>query len=169
MNLELKHRILVEIAISIFLLIFYALVHFYADTFIVIPMFGGADPVFFPKTVSLIVVALSVLLVFHSLRLWINYKKDKLTHHMRTLVTDHEDDPLLRICLYIGVLFLYLLGFYYIGFVYTTPIIIVLVALMLGLKNIFLGAIVAILFTLALDYASLQFLQIMLPKGVLFS
>ncbi len=169
MNLELRHRIMVEISISVFLLIFYASAHYYSGNHIEIPLFADSDPTFFPQMVSSIIMTFSALLAFESLGFYINYKKGKLTHQMRTLVTDHEEDPLWRTFLYIGVLFAYLIGFHFLGFVYTTPIIIVAVALLLGMKNILLGAVVAIAFTLALDYASLHLLQIMLPKGALFS
>ncbi len=160
---------MVEIAISIFLLVFYIASYYYADAYIIVPLFADSDPVFFPKMVSAIVVAFSALLLFESVSFYINYKKNKLTHQMRMLVSDHQEDPLWRTLLYVGVLFLYLLGFKFLGFVYTTPMIIILVACLLGMKNILLGAVVAVLFTLALDYASLHFLQIMLPQGSLFS
>ncbi len=169
MNFELKHRILIEIFISIFLLVFYALLHVYSDDYVIVPIFSSADPVFFPKTVSLCIVVFSALLVFESCSMWINFKKDKITHQMRMLMADHEDNPLLKTVLYVAVLFLYLIGLHYFGFIYTTPVIIILVALLLGLKNVFIGALLSIVFTLALDYASLRFLQIMLPQGTLFS
>lgn len=169
MNLELRHKIILEIIISILLFIAYALLYFNADSLIEQTLFGSVDAAFFPKTVFLIVLVFCTLLVLDSVTMWCNYKKNKITHHMRTLVSDAEEEyPMGRVFIYIATLFLYLLGFYYIGFVYSTPIIMLIVAYLLGMRNILLGAICFVAFTLALDYASLHFLQILLPSGVLF-
>ncbi len=169
MNLELKHRLLVEITISLLLLVFYGYLFFFSEVLIEAPLFATLDPSFFPKTIAASVVGFCFLLVLESFKMWHYFQCHKLTHQMRTLVTDHEDVPLIRVAMYVGTLFLYLIGFYYIGFLYSTPLVIVFVALLLGMKNIFLGIVSAIVFTVALDYASLHLLQIMLPKGILFS
>ena len=169
MNLELRHKIILEIIISMFLLVFYSVLYLEAGSLIEQTFMASLDPVFFPRVIILCITVMSFMLTIDSFVMWNNYKKNKITHHMKTLVTDGEEEyPMARVFIYIGTLFLYLIGFYYIGFVYSTPIIILLVAYLLGMKNIFIGAIMAIIFTLALDYASLNFLQILLPSGILF-
>ncbi len=169
MNLELRHKIILEILISVILFVFYGMLYLNVGSLVEQTFLAALDPVFFPKVIITCILVMNFMLVIDSVMMWHNYKNDKITHHMKTLVTDAEEEyPMGRVFVYIGTLFLYLIGFYYVGFVYATPIIILIVAYLLGMKNMFIGAIVAISFTLALDYASLQFLQILLPSGVLF-
>ena len=65
-------------------------------------------------------------------------------------------------------LFLYLIGLHFIGFVYSTPIVMFLVSLMLGLRHWLIGIVCYVLFTLLLNYVAFNFMQIILPTGVLF-
>ena len=81
---------------------------------------------------------------------------------------DEDGGHLLALAGYTGVLFLYLLGLHYLGFIYSTPIAMLLIALMLGLKRWLIGLMFYILFTLLLDYVAMHFMQIILPKGILF-
>ena len=69
---------------------------------------------------------------------------------------------------YVGILFLYLIGLEYVGFVYSTPVVMFLVSVMLGLRHWLIGIVCYVLFTLALDYVAFHFMQIILPTGVLF-
>ena len=69
---------------------------------------------------------------------------------------------------YVGILFLYLIGLHFIGFVYSTPIVMFLVSLMLGLRHWRIGIVCYVLFTLLLNYVAFNFMQIILPTGVLF-
>lgn len=69
---------------------------------------------------------------------------------------------------YVGILFLYLIGLHFIGFVYSTPIVMFLVSLMLGLRHWLIGIVCYVLFTLLLNYVAFNFMQIILPTGVLF-
>ena len=63
---------------------------------------------------------------------------------------------------------LYLIGLHFIGFVYSTPIVMFLVSLMLGLRHWLIGIVCYVLFTLLLNYVAFNFMQIILPTGVLF-
>ena len=69
---------------------------------------------------------------------------------------------------YVGILFLYLIGLHFLGFVYSTPIVMFLVSLMLGLRHWLIGIVCYVLFTLLLNYVAFNFMQIILPTGVLF-
>ena len=64
--------------------------------------------------------------------------------------------------------FLYLIGLHFVGFVYSTPVIMLLVSLVLGLRHWLAGLAAYIAFTLAVNYAAFHFMQIILPTGVLF-
>ena len=59
-------------------------------------------------------------------------------------------------------------GLHFIGFVYSTPIVMFLVSLMLGLRHWLIGIVCYVLFTLLLNYVAFNFMQIILPTGVLF-
>ena len=60
------------------------------------------------------------------------------------------------------------IGLHFIGFVYSTPIVMFLVSLMLGLRHWLIGIVCYVLFTLLLNYVAFNFMQIILPTGVLF-
>mgnify|MGYP006950672106 CR=1 FL=1 len=62
----------------------------------------------------------------------------------------------------------FLIGLHFIGFVYSTPIVMFLVSLMLGLRHWLIGIVCYVLFTLLLNYVAFNFMQIILPTGVLF-
>lgn len=76
---------------------------------------------------------------------------------------------MLALCAYVAVMFLYLAGLHYVGFVISTPPAMLAVGLMLGLRRWLPALICYVAFTLALDYAAFHFMQIILPEGVLFS
>ncbi|MEG1610322.1 MAG: tripartite tricarboxylate transporter TctB family protein, partial [Bilophila sp.] len=127
------------------------------------------SPAFFPLVVTGILVFMSGVLLFFSV---------KSLHTMLTGQVDKERLDLQEggeeagrftaLFGYVGIMFLYLVALHYIGFLYSTPFIMLLVSLMLGLRHYVMGMAVYVLFTLALDYAALNFMQIILPTGVLF-
>ena len=69
---------------------------------------------------------------------------------------------------YVGILFLYLIGLHLAGFVYATPVVMLLVSLTLGLRRWLAGLAAYIAFTLAVQHAAFHFMQIILPTGILF-
>ena len=110
-----------------------------------------------------------LLLFYDSIRLYINHEKGVITPEIHEFYECSEERiPVGRILVYIGLLFSYLIGLYYIGFIYSTPVITLAVAGLLGIKRIFIAAISVIVFTIALYYASFYGLQILLPSGILF-
>lgn len=169
MNLELRHKIVLEFIISIILLVFYITLFANVDKVVEQSVYSSFDSQLFPKATLMLLILLSGILFIDCFRMWNNFKKGNITHYMRTLVTDGEEQyPLGRIFAYLAILFLYLAGFYYLGFVYSTPLVMVCTSYLLGMRNLVFGAIFAIILTLVLDYASLHLLQIMLPEGALF-
>ncbi len=169
-NLELKHKIIIEFITSIVLIVFYTGLFLNIDTLVEQSVFSSFDSQLFPKVIILCLITLSSVLCLDCFRMWNNHKKDKITHYMRTLIDgESEEYPLGRMFIYLVILFVYFLAFHYLGFVYSTPVIMLCTSYLLGMKNLLLGAVFAIIFTLFLDYASLHFLQIILPSGELFS
>lgn len=165
----LRRNIWIEVGISLFLLIFFIILHLNTDRWIVEALPSTISPAFFPGLISLVLIFMSALLLAFTLR---------ALRHMLTGAVDEERLELqeageeagrfLALGGYVGVLFLYLIGLQYIGFVYSTPGIMLLVSLLLGLRRWPIALVVYILFTLAIDYAAFHFMQIILPTGVLF-
>lgn len=170
MNIELRNKIILEIIIGAILLITYIALFLSIDILVEQSVFSTFDSRFFPKTISSCLIVLSAVLFINSCKMWKNYKEGNITLYMKSLLSDSKEPyPLKAILLYIAILFLYLLGFHYLGFVYSTPLVMLITSYLLGMRNLLAGAIFAVVFTLALDYASLHLLQILLPSGVLFS
>lgn len=127
------------------------------------------DQTLFPRAITITVIIMCFLLFYDSIKLYIKYKKGIITPEIHEYYECSEEKiPVARILIYIGILFLYLIALYYVGFMYSTPVITLCIAGLLGIKRIFLAAVSAILFTIALYYASFYGLQIMLPSGILF-
>lgn len=165
----LRRNIWIETGLSLVLLIFFAILYWNMDACIVEAMPSAISPAFFPRLITLILVVLSALLLAILLR---------ATWHMLTGTVDRERLELqaaeeeagrfLALAGYVGILFLYLLGLYLIGFVCATPVVMLLISLTLGLRRwpVALAAYVA--FTLVIRYAAFHYMQIILPTGLLF-
>ncbi len=169
MYLNLKHKIICEVIISLTLFAIYFALYLNTDSLIISTFFLGADSTVFPKAISLATSVLCALLIINSITIYINYKKNKITDYMKTMVSGNEEYyPAARILIYLFTLVLYCLGFYYLGFLISTPFVLIIVGYLLGLKRIFIAIIFAIAFTILLDYGTLHFLQILLPRGELW-
>lgn len=169
MNISVKLRIVLEMCISCFLLVCYFLFCIFQADMIEQTLALALDQTLFPRAITITVIIMCFLLFYDSIRLFINYKKGILTPEIHEYYECSEESiPIGRILIYIGILFAYLIGLYYIGFMYSTPVITLCIAWLLGIKRIFVAAISAVIFTVALYYASFYGLQIMLPSGVLF-
>lgn len=169
MKISVKNRIYIEITISILLLACYFVFSLFLEDMIEQTLALALDQTLFPKAITITVILMCFLLVFDSVKRYSDFKKGIMTPDICEYLECSEDTiPIFRILAYIGILFLYLIGLYYIGFMYTTPVIIMSIAYLLGMKRIFMGALGAVVFTVALEYASLYCLQIVLPNGVLF-
>ena len=165
----LKRTIWIEFGLSLFCVLFFAFLYFNIEHWVLATMPSTLSPAFFPMLITAICLAMSALLLFFSLR--------SLYHMHAGLVDDErillqeageEAGRFLALAGYVGVLFLYLLGLQYVGFLYSTPIVMLLISLMLGLKRWLTGLVFYILFTLLLDYVAMHLMQIILPQGILF-
>lgn len=169
MNISVKHRIILEICISCFLLVCYFLFSVFQADMIEQTLAMALDQTLFPRAITITVIIMCFLLFYDSIKLYIKYKKGIITPEIHEYYECSEEKiPVARILIYIGILFVYLIALYYVGFMYSTPVITLCIAGLLGIKRIFLAAVSAILFTIALYYASFYGLQIMLPSGILF-
>ncbi len=170
MRIDLKHKIVLETFIRCFLLVFYIFLFVYAESLIESAFLLGSDPTRFPKAILFCCIGLCFVLLFDIIKVIISYKKNIITINMKELLVDAKEEyyPVIKMCLYVLVLILYCLGFYYIGFLYSTPFVIVFVAYLLGFRKLLLGFVISIVITLILDYGTLKFLQILLPRGALF-
>ena len=134
---------------------------------IVMPQFvsGGASsitsPLSFPRFVIGIAVALSFLLIVAAC---LYPKKEERKD------VDLEDDrrQALNILLYIGILFLYLGMLNNVGFMISTPIILLMVARLLQGRNFLILLPLSIFFSVGLYYVALKLMKVMLPCGVFF-
>ncbi|MCD7982894.1 MAG: tripartite tricarboxylate transporter TctB family protein [Desulfovibrio sp.] len=165
----LKRNIWIEFGLSLFCVLFFAFLYFNIEHWVLATMPSTLSPAFFPMLITAICLVMSALLLFFSLR--------SLYHMHAGLVDDErillqeageEAGRFLALAGYVGVLFLYLLGLQYVGFLYSTPIVMLLISLMLGLKRWLTGLVFYILFTLLLDYVAMHLMQIILPQGILF-
>ncbi len=169
MNISVKLRIVLEICISCFLLVCYFVFSIFQADMIEQTLSLVLDQTLFPKAITITVIIMCFLLFYDSIRLYINHEKGVITPEIHEFYECSEERiPVGRILVYIGLLFSYLIGLYYIGFIYSTPVITLAVAGLLGIKRIFVAAISVIVFTIALYYASFYGLQILLPSGILF-
>ncbi|WP_298034118.1 tripartite tricarboxylate transporter TctB family protein [uncultured Desulfovibrio sp.] len=165
----LKRNIWIEFGLSLFCVLFFAFLYFNIEHWVLATMPSTLSPAFFPMLITVICLAMSALLLFFSLR--------SLYHMHAGLVDDErillqeageEAGRFLALAGYVGVLFLYLLCLQYVGFLYSTPIVMLLISLMLGLTRWLTGMVFYILFTLLLDYVAMHLMQIILPQGILF-
>lgn len=165
----LRRNIWIETGISLFLLVFFIIVHANVEAWIMEAMPATVSPAFFPGLVSLILAVLSAGLLGFSLRaVWHMLSGKVDDERLELQEAGEEAGRFLSLFAYVGILFLYLLGLHFIGFVYSTPVVMLLVSLVLGLRHWLAGLAAYVAFTLAVDYAAFHFMQIILPTGVLF-
>ena len=159
----LRRNVWIEAGISLFLMLFFIYFYCHIDGWVIESMPSTISPAFFPSIVTI------VLLVGFALR--------ALRHMLAGTVDDErlelqeggeEAGRFVALAGYVGILFLYLIGLEYVGFVFSTPVVMFLVSVMLGLRHWLIGIVCYVLFTLALDYVAFHFMQIILPTGVLF-
>lgn len=165
----LKRNIWIEFGLSLFCVLFFTFMYFNIEHWVLATMPSTLSPAFFPMLITAICLAMSALLLFFSLRS-LYHMHAGLVDDERVLLQEagEEAGRFLALAGYVGVLFLYLLGLQYVGFLYSTPIVMLLISLMLGLKRWLTGLVLYILFTLLLDYVAMHLMQIILPQGVLF-
>lgn len=125
------------------------------------------NPDFFPSVVLNCLIAINLLILVLDLRQW---RRPSLA------VTAGEADSdeagtggPASLLIYIGILFGYVLGLYWLGFVCATPPVMLAIALMLGLRRVALACVVYVLFAVLMNYLALHVMQIILPVGVLWN
>ena len=135
---------------------------------------SSVSPLAFPKFVMILVVVLSLVLVVTGL----------LEKPGKDGTRDQDGDPAKpapglpgaqagkinhkNTLVYLGILFLYLAGLHFVGFMISTPIIMLMVAYILQGRN-FLALVPGfIAFSVGLYYISMKLMKIILPAGILF-
>lgn len=136
------------------------------------------DPKFFPSVVLIALLVVNALVLCLGVFDWRRQKAAcaaadaDVVPDKKPIKTGESESKasgsIFALLLYIGILFLYVLGLHYLGFVYATPLVMLLISLMLGLRRIVLGCAAYIMFTLLVDYLALHVMQIILPTGALF-
>ncbi len=129
--------------------------------FVAIPT--TVDPSLLPRIVSCIITACATFLVCSSIISFIRKKSVSAAEEQDT------SENLYYVLLYIVVLLLYVVSVYYIGFLISTPIVMLVVSFMLGIRRWFVGLVCYVIFTMLLYYACVHLMQVILPSGVLFS
>lgn len=169
MVLNVRSRLWAEIVISFGLSAFYLLTLVNLENLIIDGFGAGLSPYLFPETIISVLSVMSVLLFFYSCKNYRAYQKNPSKEAAADILGDGEELCFsLGILLYILILFAYLITLYLFGFLYSTPVVIFVVAYLLGLRKIFWGIILSIIVSFALEYSCLHFLKIMLPHGVFF-
>ena len=165
----LRRNIWIEAGISLFLMLFFIYFYCHIDQWVIETLPSTISPAFFPSVVTLVLIIMSVLLAGFCLRSVRHMLAGKVDEERLELQEGGEEaGRFAALAGYVGILFLYLIGLHFIGFVYSTPIVMFIVSLMLGLRHWLIGIVCYVLFTLLLNYVAFNFMQIILPTGVLF-
>ncbi|MFQ8889671.1 MAG: tripartite tricarboxylate transporter TctB family protein [Bilophila wadsworthia] len=163
----LRRNIWIEAGISLFLMLFFIYFYCHIDQWVIETLPSTVSPAFFPSVVTILLIAMSVLLAGFCLRS-VRHSRGKVDEERLELQEGGEEADASPPRQLRRHLFLYLIGLHFIGFVYSTPIVMFLVSLMLGLRHWLIGIVCYVLFTLLLNYVAFNFMQIILPTGVLF-
>ena len=113
---------------------------------------------FFPRTLSIFLILLSLLLLFNSI------KKDK--NHS----TQDSNDPyaLIRVLIVIILTVAYRYVIDYIGFLILTPFYLIILMLLIKVENIKKSIVLSVSITMFIWLAFYYLLQMPLPNGILF-
>ena len=169
MGKPLWRNILIEAALSLFLLCFFFWVALCADRWVVAAMPTTVSPAFFPKLTAAVLAGVSALLACFCLRTVRHMLKGEVDEEQLDLQEGGEDaGRFLALGGYVAILFLYLAGLHLVGFLVSTPIVMLLVSVMLGLRQWLFGLVCYVLFTLLLNQVVFSLMNIMLPAGILF-
>ena len=170
-----QRRLRIDVWISLALMLVFSFFYMNIDGWVIETLPATIAPAEFPTLVTAILIVMSGLLGVISFRA-LRVEKGRSDEAERAgdcdLVCECEEGlnskQVISLFSYMGVLTLYLIGLHYIGFVYSTPAIMLLVAKMLGLKNWFACLVCYIAFAVALNYFVFEFMHVILPSGVLF-
>ena len=161
----LRRNIWIEAGISLFLMLFFIYFYCHIDQWVIETLPSTISPAFFPSVVTLVLIIMSALLTGFCLRSVRHMLAGKVDEERLELQEGGEEaGRFAALAGYVGILFLYLIGLHFIGFVYSTPIVMFLVSLMLGLRHWLIGIVCYVLFTLLLNYVAFS-LSLNNPKS----
>lgn len=123
------------------------------------------DPALMPKITAGVAALCCVLLTFHAAMGVCQASKGRADPSSMDM---EEQGSLRSVLAYIVLLFSYVAALYLIGFIAATPIVMLVLARMLGIRRWMIGLACYILFTLVLYYACFYLMQVILPPGILF-
>lgn len=157
----------IEVGISVILLCLFLFLYSGIDRWVIQTLPSTVSPDYFPRVITVLCIVLSAMLVYFSIFALKTDFKNRV-EVVKDEADLEEDDRIFPIICYISVLFIYIIGLYFVGFVYSTPFIMLFVAISLGLKRIFIGFTVYVLFAFGLNAVVFHLMHIILPVGVLF-
>ncbi len=163
-----QRKLAIEICISIALLILFLVMVINMPKWVIETLPSTVKPTFFPRIVSGTLAGLSLLLLITTI---IDYHKTAtrlVRDKEKQFETVQDDAKYSSLIIYITVLFLYLLGMKYLGFLLSTPFAMFAVAVQLGLRKYMIGFITYVMVAFALNYVAFNYMQIMLPSGLLW-
>lgn len=170
-----QRRLRIDLGISLALIAIFSFVYINIDKWVITNLPFTISPADFPRLVTGILIAISGLLgviSFCALSSLKRRQNGKVHVGDCDLACECEEGlssrQLMSLGLYIGILLLYIVGLNYIGFVYSTPIAMFLIAKILGLKKWIIGMICYIIFVVTLNYFVFEFMHVILPTGTLF-
>jgi len=166
MAAQRQRKLTIEICICLGLMVLFLIMVINMPKWVIETLPSTVKPTFFPSLVSGALAGLSILLLITTI---IDYRKAG-----RSLTTK-KDEPfevvqnesqLSSLVIYVGILFLYLLGMKYLGFLLSTPFAMFAVAVQLGLRKYMIGFVVYVMVAFGLNYVAFNYMQIMLPSGL---
>lgn len=159
-----RQTLRIEAGLSLLLAAALLFFHSRIDEWIVEAMPAAISPATFPVFVTRVLIIMSLALVAVCIRDLYRMRGGAAIEEEG----EPEDGRLLPILGYVAILFLYLAGLNWLGFVVATPVAMLAVGLLLGIRRRAAGLASYIAFTLLLNDASFRFMQIILPQGSLF-
>lgn len=166
----LRRNVWMEFGVACCLLVFFIHLALRGNSWIEEAIPGTISAAFFPTLISWFMAILCALLVLIS---------GRAVRHMLEGSVDRERLELaqggaqagrfLALFAYLVILFLYLAGLEYLGFLISTPPTMLALALLLGARRWLLALAGACAFSVALDQATFHLMQIILPEGSLWS
>lgn len=173
MNFSQKHKNLADLIISLVMsvgsLTFLIHMHKFVD--------GGmpsvVGPLVFPRFVIIVTVILSFILLFFAIfKPTVKKAEAPPAGENQTCNPDSVEalDSASRknIVIYVAVLFAYLIMLQYIGFLISTPLVILVVAYILNGRNFKFLVPMAVVFSTTVYYVAAKVMHIILPAGIWF-
>ena len=118
---------------------------------------GGS---FFPRTLSVLLILLSLILLFNSI------KKDKNNKQGTQNPINFHATICVSIVILLTVIYRYII--IYLGFLIITPIYLIILMILIKVENIARSIVLSISITVIIWFVFYYFLQMPLPNGILF-